>query len=275
MDTEKCKVLLRVLESGSLTAAAEQLGYTTSGVSRVVASLEKETGFPLLSRSRSGVQATAECRQLLPVMQELVRCAEHWQQTVDQLHGLERGSITVGTAYNTYYPWLARLTAAFGERYPGIRVRLTESTSSALVEQMEQGKIDFAIISYRDGDFRWKPLRQDELRVWVPERHPAAKRGMYPVDDLETDNSRMLAYLGIQPETRYATGDVSAAYAMVEAGLGVAIVNSVLLEERNGHVAAVPLEPPQWVELGVMIPPAEKTSPAAARFASFAETFEV
>ena len=286
MDTEKCKVLLRVLECGSLTAAAEQLGYTTSGVSRVIASLEKEAGLSLLSRNRSGVQATAECRQLLPVMQDLVRYAEHWQQMVDQLHGLERGSIVVGTANNAYYPWLARLAAAFGKQHPGIRVHLMEATSSELVEQMEQGRMDFAVISYRDGDFRWKPLRQDELRVWVPEGHPAVQRGAYSIDDLErepyielypgqeTDNSRLLARLGIRPDTRHTTSDVSAAYAMVVAGLGVAMVNNLFLEGRSGRVAALSLDPPQWVELGIMIPPTEKMSPAAACFAAFAENFE-
>ena len=48
MDTEKCRVLLTVLHERSLSAAAEALGYTPSGISRLVDSLERETGFPLL-----------------------------------------------------------------------------------------------------------------------------------------------------------------------------------------------------------------------------------
>ena len=58
MDTERLNVLLHTIEEGSLTAAAERLGYTTSGVSRMMAALEEETGFPLLVRSRSGVVPT-------------------------------------------------------------------------------------------------------------------------------------------------------------------------------------------------------------------------
>ena len=54
MDTEKCRVLLTVLHERSLSAAAEALGYTPSGVSRLVDSLERETGFPLLHRGRAG-----------------------------------------------------------------------------------------------------------------------------------------------------------------------------------------------------------------------------
>ena len=56
MDTEKCRALLAVLEAGSLSAAAEKLDYTPSGLSRMMAALEQELGFPLLSRSHSGVR---------------------------------------------------------------------------------------------------------------------------------------------------------------------------------------------------------------------------
>jgi len=66
MDTEKCRVLLTVLHERSLSAAAEALGYTPSGVSRLVDSLERETGFPLLHRGRGGVSATRACQELLP-----------------------------------------------------------------------------------------------------------------------------------------------------------------------------------------------------------------
>ena len=51
MDTEKCAALLCVIESGSITAAADKLGYTVSGVSRMMSAMETESGFPLLVRS--------------------------------------------------------------------------------------------------------------------------------------------------------------------------------------------------------------------------------
>ncbi|MBQ3263225.1 MAG: LysR family transcriptional regulator, partial [Oscillospiraceae bacterium] len=60
MDTAKCAALLKVLELGSLSAAAEALGYTPSGVSRMMAAMEAETGLPLLRRGRHGVEATEE-----------------------------------------------------------------------------------------------------------------------------------------------------------------------------------------------------------------------
>lgn len=71
MDTEKCTVLLTAIDQGSLSGAAEALGYTPSGVSRLVASLEAELGLPLLVRGKGGVTPTPECEALRPRFAEL------------------------------------------------------------------------------------------------------------------------------------------------------------------------------------------------------------
>ena len=76
MDEEKIGALLRALKQGSLSAAAEELGYTPSGISRMMASLEAEFGFPLLIRSRDGLRATRECERLLPHFQTIAGDAE-------------------------------------------------------------------------------------------------------------------------------------------------------------------------------------------------------
>ncbi len=59
MDTEKSRALLKILETGSFSQAAEQLGYTPSGINRMAKAMEKETGFPLFTRSTNGVQLTS------------------------------------------------------------------------------------------------------------------------------------------------------------------------------------------------------------------------
>ncbi|WP_417081700.1 LysR family transcriptional regulator, partial [Mobilibacterium timonense] len=53
MDTRKVRALIAVVESGNMTAAAEELGYTPSGMSRMMDTLEKELGISLLIRSFS------------------------------------------------------------------------------------------------------------------------------------------------------------------------------------------------------------------------------
>lgn len=283
MDTEKLRVFLQVVKDGTISGTAERLGYTTSGISRLVASLEEDAGFPLLKRYHSGVKPTGECRMLLPVMEELVREEEKYHQLTAQLRGLETGTITVGTAYSGYYRTLAGLIAGFTKKYPGIRVQVIEGTSSQLVEQVGNQSVDFCIISRRPGSFRWIPLEQDELVALVAHDHPATSGcafvpgrfstepfiELYP--DCETDNSMFFQRTGIRPDTRFSTYDVNAGVAMVEAGLGVTLTNRLWAKSLSSHVAVLPLDPPEKIDIGIATPPKSSMSPAAKMFSVFAE----
>lgn len=57
MEAVKCEAFLAAAELGSLTATAELLGYTQSGVTRMIGTLEEELGFPLFLRSKKGTHS--------------------------------------------------------------------------------------------------------------------------------------------------------------------------------------------------------------------------
>ena len=281
MDTEKCAALLCALEEGTLARAAEKLGYTPSGISRMVAALEEELGFPLLHRSRGGVIATGECEALLPALRQMVYQAESCRQTAASLRGLEQGSITVGANYRFYARQLAQLMARFREKHPGIAFQTIEGTSTTLVTALQEHRADLCIISRREGPHQWLPLRQDQMMVMLSPQHPLAADAV-PIRRLETesyieiypgretDNSRILAENGVCPGNRFAgVEDDFSAMAMVEAGLGIALVNALIAGTLNGNVVFRPLDPPQYVEVGIATPPPEIMSPAARRFLNF------
>lgn len=281
MDTEKCAALLCALEVGTLARAADRLGYTPSGISRMIAALEEDVGFPLLYRGRSGVSATGECEALLPALRQMVYQAESCRQTAASLRGLEQGSITVGANYRFYARQLAQLMARFREKHPGIAFQTIEGTSTTLVTALQEHRADLCIISRREGPHQWLPLRQDQMMVMLSPQHPLAADAV-PIRRLETesyieiypgretDNSRILAENGVCPGNRFAgVEDDFSAMAMVEAGLGVALVNALIAGTLNGNVVFRPLDPPQYVEVGIATPPPEIMSPAARRFLNF------
>ena len=76
MELDRYRALVCAIETGSLSAAAEALQYTPSGVSRMVAALVEETGGPLLLREHSGVRPTKECEKLLPAIRDLLHAGE-------------------------------------------------------------------------------------------------------------------------------------------------------------------------------------------------------
>ena len=282
MDTEKCAALLCALEEGTLARAADRLGYTPSGISRMVAALEEERGFPLLHRGCGGVAATAECQALLPALRQMVYQAESCRQTAAALRGLEQGRVTVGANYRYYARQLAHLMARFRERHPGIQFQTIEGTSTALAEALREHRADLCVISRRDGPHQWLPLRRDEMMVMLSPDHPLAKGRSVPIRKLETesyveifpgretDNSRILAENGVCPGNRFAgVEDDFSAMAMVEAGLGIALVNGLIAGTLLGNVVFRPLDPPQYVEIGIATPPEDTMSPAARRFLRF------
>lgn len=283
MDTEKCAALLCVLESGSITSAAEQLGYTVSGVSRMMASLESECGFPLLVRSKSGVLPTTDCKAILPTIKELAHLGGLYDERCAAIRGLETGVIRVGSVYSAYYDWLAQTMACFSAQHPGIEVSFLQGSSSEFYARLAEHEIDFCIVSRREGDYDFIPLRKDPLMAWVPVDHPRVRDGVYPLRDFEaepyidtypgqeTDNALAFRANGLTPHGQFLSVDVRSTKAMVAAGLGVSLNNAILSHEMDlAGVAVLPTQPLFEVEIGITAPRKEDRSPAAEGFLNFA-----
>ena len=282
MDSEKCRVLLYALEKGNLSQAAEDLGYTPSGLSRMMAALEKELGLSLLVRGRSGVAPTRACLELLPALRELVRSGERVQLKAAELTGVICGEVQVATAYSVFYRPLADLVRSFSRLYPGVRVGVSEGRSSLLMRDIEEQRLDFCIISQRPGDCEWLPLFEDEMVAWLPPDHPRAKAKRYPLKELEsdpyiqfypgeeTDAELACRSHGVVPDLRYTAADSFAAYEMVEAGLGVVLQNGLFDGLWSGDVVSRPLTPAVKIPIGVAVPRRDVISPAARCFRDFA-----
>ena len=187
MDTERWQILLKAIDRGSLRAAAEEMGFTVSGISRSVATLEKELGFALLYRAKAVCSPPRNADQLLPSVRELLFAQERLEQTAAKVRGADCGTIVIGTAYNCYYEWVTRMMAAFRTRHPGVVIKIVNGTSSELAEMLLDHRTDFCLISHRDSLPVWLPIRQDELMVLLPKNHPLADRESFPVESLKTE----------------------------------------------------------------------------------------
>ena len=281
MELDRYRALICAIETGSLSAAADKLQYTPSGISRMIVSLEEEHGFHLLLREHRGVRPTAECEQLLPAVRALLRAGENCVQLSAQIRGADVGTVSVGTAYSAFYAPLAKLTSAFHEQYPGIHVQLYSGYSTELLEKLNGHQLDLCIISRREGGHTWLPILRDEIMAWLPANHPMAPLPAFPVSmfasepyietypNRDIDNARVFARCGVTPNLKFATTDSLATYSMVEAGLGVSMNNAINGRAWSGNVCILPLEPPQIVEIGIAALP--DLPPATRTFFSFME----
>lgn len=126
MDIKKYEVLLNVIDRGSLVRACEDSGYTQSGITHMMNSLEQEVGFPILLRTNKGVQITPAGEQVLSAIRELVHMNERLEQEFNLIRGLETGKLRIGCYPTVACSWMPKLLRVFRERYPNIQIELIE-----------------------------------------------------------------------------------------------------------------------------------------------------
>ncbi len=243
METGKYRALLRTAELGSITRAAEDLGYTQSAVSRIISDLEQEWGVALLIRGRSGVALTAAGEALLPGLRAVCNAERELQEEVAELHGLTRGTIRVGTFNSISVHWLPRLMKSFLEKYPAIRFEiLTHIEYREIEDWVASGHVDCGFISLPCAlDLDTVFLRRDRHMAVLPADHPLAGAECYPIDrfsqdpyiKLEDDRDReviqIFEHCGVKPNLQYLVNDDYAAISMVESGLGVSVLTELVL----------------------------------------------
>ena len=173
--------------------------------------------------------------------------------------------------------------ARFSAQHPGIEVSFLQGSSSEFYARLSEHEIDFCIVSRREGDYDFIPLRKDPLMAWVPVDHPRVRDGVYPLRDFEaepyidtypgqeTDNALAFRANGLTPHGQFLSVDVRSTKAMVAAGLGVSLNIAILSHEMDlAGVAVLPTDPLYEVEIGIAAPRKENRSPAAERFLQFA-----
>ena len=280
METSKCEAVLLAAESGSLTAAAEAMGYTQPGVTRMVRSLEAELGLTLLARTTHGVELTASGREMLPALREVTRAARRVEEESSQVRGVLRGELVVGSYYSLSARLLPGVLAGFCAEHPGVRVRVREGGNQEMARWLSERSVDlcFAATPAEGVACDWVPVLTDELVAWLPASHPRAHDAAFPVSALEgepfvvtmqgqdTDIDRLLAEHGVTPDFRFSTSDAYATWCVVEAGLGMSMNQRLISACWEGSVAQVPFDPPQRVVLGIAVPSLSDASPSARAF---------
>jgi DNA-binding transcriptional LysR family regulator len=104
--------LCKIVEVGSFTQAADLLGYTQSGISQMVQSLEDELSLKLLLRSRTGVKLTPEGEELYPYILKTVSSYRAMIEKTKEIKGLQSGIIRIGTISSVSCHWLPHMIKA-------------------------------------------------------------------------------------------------------------------------------------------------------------------
>jgi len=282
MNLNKYEVLTAVVEQGSLTRAAGQLGCTQSAVSHSIDSLEKELGFPLLKRGRAGIRLTEEGERLLPAVNALLGAAEQLNQTASSIRGLDTGTVRIGAFTSVAVHWLPSVLKEFQADYPKVELRLLNGDYHDVEQWLADGSVDIGFVNVPCAlDCECIPLMEDRLLAILPENSRFASYPKFPLVECETepfisllkssdhDARRALEAAGVQPNVRFYTKDDYAIIAMVEQGLGMSIMPELLLKGRHDRLLVLPLVPEARRVIGIAIAAGSKAGPATRRFADY------
>jgi LysR family tcuABC transcriptional regulator len=163
MELRQLRSFARVVELGSMGRAAAELGVVTSALSQQISRLESELATRLLQRTSTGVVPTEAGRAFLRQAQLAIRHADAAAMAAREAR--LTGQVSVGLASTTATVLAPRFILAMQQRYPDVRLRMTESLSGHLAAMLNARQLDLAIVFHTDAAQRWTvlPLLDEEL----------------------------------------------------------------------------------------------------------------
>ncbi|MEU3369532.1 LysR substrate-binding domain-containing protein [Streptomyces sp. NPDC006660] len=254
-DIRKLHILRTLREQGTVTATAEVLRMTPSAVSQQLSNLAKQLGVPLLEAHGRRVRLTDAAHLVLRHAEAVFAQLERADaELAGYLQG-EAGEVRVG-AFSTAVPALVvPAVRQLRRSHPALEVRVREAEAAEAFELLSAGAVDLALSlaahapSARDPKFALLPLLADPLDVALPAGHPLAAEPGLRLADLAHEawifggsgpwsqiTTAACEVAGFVPEQAHSAAGWTAILAMVEAGMGVALVPRMAAAERRAGV---------------------------------------
>lgn len=276
------EVFVKVIECGSFTRAAEELGYTQSAVSQLVHTLEEELSTVLLRREKSGVELSPDGEEYMPFIRSI--CSAHSELRVkcDEMRGNLSGIIKVGTFTTVSRYWLPRLISEFRKKYPFVQFELLQSDYKGIEKRIRGGFIDCGFTCYKEiKGLSVTPLREDELLAVVPVGHRLAERTCVTLEELAAEPFILLdegewsismdafRAASLSPDIQYKVTDDYTVISMVEEGLGVSLLYESVLKSEGIRVKSLRVTPPPRRTTALACRNKNTLSATARRFIDF------
>lgn len=278
----KYLALVKTVEKGSFTKAAEDLHYAQSSVSKMIADLEAEWGMTLLERSKSGVCLTSAGEQLLPYLRKALCGYDELAGQILRMKGLETGTVRIGTFSSVAINWLPDIFSKLQKDYPGIEYEMLLGDYEEVEHWIEEGRVDCGFVRLPTAySFDTITLTQDAYKVILPVGHPLAEKESIPLIDLDcqpflllehggkTEVSDLLNTHHIAPDIRFTTWEDFAIMAMVEKGLGIGILPDLILRRIPYQIEIRPLAEPYYRTIGLAMKNRKHLTPAVRKFMEY------
>lgn len=254
------RILTVIASKGTFAAAADQLGLTQSAVSLQIKKLEDELGAQLFERSGRSPKLNMNGRFAVERASEILQIYEELKARLSP-YGAVQGMLTLGAVPTVITGSLPPALGRLRTRYRDMQVKLVSGLSTELVRQVEEGDLDAALTTEPPylvpPQYEWLPYDEERFFVVAPkgaDNHDVTSLfAQFPFvrfDKLAWAGAmvdRELTARGIRPREVMEFDSLEAALALVEEGLGIAVVplSKSRLDHVTSHLTLAPFGSPQ------------------------------
>ena len=246
---QQLRCFVAVADEGQFTAAADELRLAQPSISAQIHRLEQVLGVSLFHRGRRPITLTDAGTSLLPFARRVLRGVDEVFQGADELDGLRRGHVTIGTTPSIGATLLPLVLARFRSRYPNVSISFVERHSEEIAQSIEAGTLDLALVV---GPLVNETLDQtvlaiERMVVVVGVDHELATRDTIAIRELrgvplvmfhqgyDVRAATIAAFekAGFAPTIAIDGAEMATAHSFVAAGIGAAIVPSIVATMNN------------------------------------------
>lgn len=255
MNISKYKALLTAVDMGSLSGAAQKLGYTQSGLTHMMNAIEDEFGFSVLQRGYYGIKLTPAGEKIIPKIRQLVMCEEAIEAEVELVKSYGDNVIRIGAYSSMAGTWLPAIVEKFNKEFPDIIVNIQTGTVAELYGGLEEGRYDICFGSKNSKyDFKWSSLEKDRFYAILPKDYPSdsdefhisrfnGTKFLMPGLGFDDDISAVFSEFNVKPFVTPTYVDDPAIISMVEHGLGVSMLSELIIAGKADGVKVLPIVP--------------------------------
>ncbi|NLG05694.1 MAG: LysR family transcriptional regulator [Clostridia bacterium] len=272
------EVFMKVIETGSFTNAANELNYTQSAVSQMIHTLEEELHTVLLLRKKGGIVLTPDGLEYLPYIRSIFQAHRELLMKYNEMQGLQEGIIRIGTFTSVSRNWLPQVMKDFKKDYPNVQFELIQGEYTNISQWIKEGTVDFGFVNpIAVTDLETIEIEKDRMLAVLPKDHELASHKSVTIQEMSEfpyillDEGSMSVPMnafhehGLKPQVEYKVYDDYTIMSMVEQGLGVSILYSLLLKNYKQDFVTKEITP--RIERSISIAyKNKKTLPVASRY---------
>jgi DNA-binding transcriptional LysR family regulator len=289
----RLQLLREVARRGTVKAAAAAMSVTPSAVSQQIKILEAEAGVSLIEHHGRLIRLTEAGQMLVRHADTITAAIVAAESELAGSRGEVRGTLRIAAFPTAARAMLPTVIATLGRRHPDLRLMLRDLETHESLAALQMDEVDIAVVDEYDESTRVREagvdvltLLRDPIYLALPPGHAAVATPVPLADlrdepwimDTETSSIHQVALRacrrsGFDPHVRSNCRDYSVIIALVEAGLGVAVLPGLALRDRPIRARIVAADPPLERTVMAAVKPERRTHPAVAAMLAELEAF--